>query len=102
MYISPGYGETVEVAEVEDTSKMLLMRFQGVGENQDIIEIDETKWKPNKYPVYHPLESLGGVPEAKGKAKKLEDAKWSDNGLGNVGGSPGNLEKTFLEIEFGE
>ena len=90
MYISPGYGETVEVAEVEDTSKMLLMRFQGVGENQDIIEIDETKWKPNKYPVYHPLECLSCVPEAKGEAEELKESKGSvKGGLWNVAGKMG-------------
>ena len=60
-------GEALEAAKIEDTAEILLMRFHKVGENQDIIKIDETKWKLTKDLVHHPLESLGGVPEAKGK-----------------------------------
>ena len=74
----------MEVAEVKDTLDMLLVRLQGVGKNQDIIKIDETKWKITKDFVHHPLESLGSFPEAKGK--KLEEAKGS---LGNISGSLG-------------
>ena len=81
----------MEAADIKDTAEMLLLRLQGVGENQDIIKIDETKWKFTKDLVHHHLESPGGVSEAKGKAEKLEEAKGSDDGcLGNVGWSHGN------------
>ena len=90
-------GEAVEAAEVEDTAEMLLVRVQRVGKNQCIIQIDVTKWEITKDFVHDPLESLGGVPEAKREAKELEEAKGSGDGsLGNVGGSHGNLEITFL------
>ena len=36
-------GEALEVAEVEHTAEMLLMRGQRVGENQDVVKIDKTK-----------------------------------------------------------
>ena len=36
-------GEALEVAEVKHTMEMLLMRGQGVGKNQNIVQVDETK-----------------------------------------------------------
>ena len=56
----------MEVAEVEHTAEMLLMRGQRVGENQYIVKIDKTKQKITKDPVHHPLESLGGRETKKG------------------------------------
>ena len=49
------------------------------------------------------MEGLGIVPEAKRKAEKLKEAKGrNDDSLWDIGGSHGNLEKSFLEIKFGE
>ena len=81
-------GEAVETAEVKDTAEMLMVRVQGVRENQYIIQIDETKQKITKDLVHHPLECQGGVPEAKREAEELKESKGSvDGSLGDVGGS---------------
>ena len=92
-------GEAMEVAEVEHTAEMLLMRGQRVGEIQYVVKVNKTKGKITKDPVHHPLEVLGSNPEAKREAEKLEEAKGSnDCGVRNMSGSHGNLEITFLEI----
>ena len=61
------------------------MRGQRVGENQDVIKLDKTKWEITKDFAHHPLESLGDVPEAKREAEEFKESKGSnDGGLGNV------------------
>ena len=63
-------GEAVEAAEVEDMAEMLLVRVQGVGKNQYIIQIDETKWEIAKDFVHHPLENLGLMPKGRRRNSK--------------------------------
>ena len=78
------------------------MRLQGVREHQNVIKIDKTKQKFSKDPVYHPLEGLGRVPEAKREAEELKESKGSDDGgFGDVGRSHGRLKITLLDIKFG-
>ena len=51
------------------------MRGKGVGENQDFIKVDKTKWEITKDPVHYPVEGLGSVLEAKKEAEKLKGPK---------------------------
>ena len=73
-------GEAVEAAEVEDVAEVKLMISQGVGENQNIIQVDEAEWQITKDSVHHPLKRLSSIPEAKRKAKKLKEAKSGEDG----------------------
>ena len=83
-------GEAIEVTVVKDVAKVQLMRLPEVRKHQNIIKINETEREITKDLVHHPLKSLGGIPEAKGEAEELEEAKGSDDcNLGNVGRSHG-------------
>ena len=71
------------------------MRGQGVGENQYVVKVDETKQKISKDLVNHSPEGLGSLPEAKREVEELKESKGSDDGsLRNIGGPHWNLEIT--------
>ena len=91
----------MEAAEVEDMVEVKLMIGQGVGNNQNVIQVDKTEGQIPKDPVHHSLEHLSSVPEAKVESDELKESKGSDNGcLRHVGRAHGNLKISFLQIEF--
>ena len=77
------------------------MISQGVGENQNIIQVDKAERQITKDSVHHPLKRWSSILEAKRKAKKLEEAKGvDDGGLWDISRAHWNLEITFLKVKF--
>ncbi len=80
---------------------ILLVLLQGLAGHNNVIKVDEDEGKSGQNLVHHPLEGTSGIPQAKWKAQKFEEAKRSDDGrLRYVIWMHKNLKITFSQIYF--
>ena len=80
---------------------MLEVLFGRIGENQQVIYVNENIGKVAEYRVHHPLEVLPRILEAKWCAWKQEKSKGGDDGgLSNVVGVDGYLMVTLEQVNL--
>ena len=81
--------------------KMIYVLLQIAAKHQDIIDVGETIRKVSKDRIHHPLEGVPCIPEAKGKAQKLEHPEWSDDRcLTDIFFSHQNLVIPLLKVQL--
>jgi hypothetical protein len=89
--------------DLEDLRDVLLMFLEGLGEDQDIVEVDDhesIQERPEEV-VHEPLESAGSVAEAKGHDKALVvSVPCLESGLVNMVFEDFNLVVAAFEIDF--
>ena len=73
--LSPVDHQAIGGEELEDMLQMIGMVREVCAGHEDVIEVDEHEGNPAKDAVHQPLESLGGILEAEGHAKKLHKPK---------------------------
>ena len=79
---------------------MLILVLAG---NQNVVQVGIAAGKATKHLINKPLEGLGRVPQTKGHASELEQAKRHDYGrLGDVRGFHGDVVVCSHQVNFAE
>ena len=87
----------------KNLSGMIHIRREILGEDKNIIQVDEAERKITQNLIHKALECVTSVFEAKGHAKELEHPKGgSDGGFLNVLQRNRYLIVTFLEVQLGK
>ena len=89
--------------EEKNLSEMIHMRREILGEEMDVIHVEEAEYKITQNLIHKVLECVTSISKTKGHAKKFKHPKGGDDGgLLDVLRRNWHLIVTFLEVQLGE